>query len=175
MELGPGEARQVQRPRLASLSPKALFAPREVVDREMAECCLAGLWLWQGFLDESHRISQSIASPSGSYWHGIMHRREPDFGNAKYWFRQVGAHPIHDSLLHRAQGIRRPDRNPSVENFIGQKAWDARAFVDLCQEAIEQGRAVGWCSQVASLEWQLLFDHCYRNAVGQTGAEAPPG
>ena len=45
------------------------------------------------FLEPSHTISQGISSPSGSYWHGIMHRREPDYANAKYWFRRVGPAP----------------------------------------------------------------------------------
>ena len=55
----------------------------------MAACCLAGVWLLHDYLDESHTISQRIDTPSGSFWHGIMHRREGDFSNAKYWFRPL--------------------------------------------------------------------------------------
>src|SRR5256885_982720 len=44
---------------------------------------LAGLWLWHDFLGESHKIAQSLATPSGSMWHAIMHRREGDFSNSK--------------------------------------------------------------------------------------------
>ncbi len=58
----------------------------------------AALWLAAGDLDRSHNFSQSDASAEGSYWHGIMHRREGDFSNAKYWFRRVGKHSVIDEL-----------------------------------------------------------------------------
>src|SRR5690606_38969416 len=45
----------------------------------------AGLWLYIDELDRSHVVSQTIDDATGSYWHGIMHRREGDFGNSHYW------------------------------------------------------------------------------------------
>ena len=53
----------------------------------------AGLLLYIDDLDGSHERSQSIESDEGSYWHGIMHRREGDFWNSKYWFRRAGSLP----------------------------------------------------------------------------------
>src|SRR5262245_24905061 len=81
--LGPGRPDESKRPLLSQLEPDKFFPGRQPADRDMARCCLAGLWLLYDFLDESHAISQEIDSSSGSYWHGIMHRREPDFTNAK--------------------------------------------------------------------------------------------
>ena len=49
----------------------------------------AGLWLYVDDLERSHRVSQAIESPIGAYWHSIMHRREGDFSNARYWLRQA--------------------------------------------------------------------------------------
>ena len=54
---------------------------------------VAGLWLYADELDKSHSVSQQILTEEGSFWHGIMHRREGDFSNAKYWFRNAGALP----------------------------------------------------------------------------------
>ncbi len=53
----------------------------------------AGIWLYVDDLERSHEVSQGIASASGSFWHAIMHRREGDFGNSKYWLRRAAPHP----------------------------------------------------------------------------------
>src|SRR5262249_35721072 len=86
--LGPGNPNAAAHDKLKPLTIDSAFAPTVVRDRDMAACCLAALWLHHDFLDESHRISQEIETPTGSYWHGILHRREPDYGNSKYWFRR---------------------------------------------------------------------------------------
>ncbi len=78
--LGPGTPNESVRAALAALTVESAFAPHTVRDRDMAAACLAGLWLYHDFLDESHAISQEIGTPTGSYWHGLMHRREPDAG-----------------------------------------------------------------------------------------------
>jgi hypothetical protein len=71
-------------------------------DHRNKRCVESGLLLLWDFLDESHEISQTMegkGSPrTADYWHGIMHRREPDAGNASYWFRRVGSHPALDDL-----------------------------------------------------------------------------
>lgn len=59
----------------------------------------AALWLYVDELDRSHSISQQIHDADGSYWHGIMHRREGDFSNSHYWFRQTGNHhPVYGQI-----------------------------------------------------------------------------
>lgn len=82
-ELGPGRPDSKTGSLLAALSAEKLTAPHAVGDATMAAACLAGLWLYHDFLDESHSLSQQIETVEGSYWHGLMHRREPDFSNAK--------------------------------------------------------------------------------------------
>ncbi len=97
------------------------------------------LWLLAGDLDASHEISQSIETPDGSFWHGIMHRREGDFSNAKYWFRRVGKHPVLKQLADTDYG-------------------DPFVFVDRCEAAIRsQSDDVQACLALQWLEWQMLF------------------
>src|SRR5688572_27301328 len=50
-----------------------------VVDAALAAAVRAGLLLWADHSDASHAISQQLETAEGSYWHGILHRREPDF------------------------------------------------------------------------------------------------
>jgi hypothetical protein len=145
----------------------AAFAQTPVADRDMAACCIAGLWLMHDFLDQSHRISQTIETPSGAFWHGVMHRREGDFSNAKYWFRRVGDHEVLGELAEGAAEL-----GHDAESFeLGSRvapggAFDPFAFVDACQAALATGGAsADFCRRLQQAEWELLFDHCYRHAV----------
>src|SRR6266550_1802713 len=166
--LGPGSPNSAMRPQLAALTVEQAFVGKQIANRDTARCCLSALWLWHDFLDESHRISQEIETIDGSYWHGIMHRREPDYGNAKYWFRRVPHHPIFEPLTAAAWELANKSQLDEPAKFLAsQKSWDAFRFVDLC-EAIARGRSR--CEQlareIARIEWQLLFDNCYREAIG---------
>ena len=153
---------------LSALTEARLCDGHAVRDREMARACLAALWLYHDFLDESHRISQSLHGREGSYWHGIMHRREGDYANAKYWFRRVGAHPIHEALGLSARALAQ-DAPGDGKAIRPSSAWDPAGFVDRCAAACAgQSGAADLCQRIQEREWQLLFDYCYRRAIGRS-------
>jgi len=154
---------------LAALTMEKAFAPNHIADPEMARAGLAGIWLHHNFLEESHQISQSIATPTGSYWHGIMHRREMDFSNSKYWFHRVGEHPIFISLHRAAAELAVTNAQEASTDFLlNQSRWDPFAFIDLCENCVQhKSPAETLCRQIQQAEWNLLFDFCYQQAVGK--------
>ena len=142
MPLKMGKGSAAARERLRGVTAARLFAGARA-----PEAALAGLYVYFSCFDEAHGIAQDIATPDGSYWHGIVHRREPDAGNAAYWFRQVGTHPIFPALA-RAAGA--------------EGKWDPFAFIDLCERArVQPGSELEARAMAVQLaEWQLLFGWC---------------
>ena len=68
-------------------TPELIGEVEELLGQELlgsTPALRSGLWLYVDELDRSHRISQQIPDATGSFWHGIMHRREGDFGNSHY-------------------------------------------------------------------------------------------
>lgn len=119
----------------------------------------SGLWLLAGELDLSHEVSQADDSAEGSFWHGIMHRREGDFGNSKYWFRRVGRHTIHDELLKQIQDCAQelPEDLPLAK--LTDPAELPFELVDCCQQALNS--KADWeegLKRICWWEWELLFN-----------------
>jgi hypothetical protein len=133
--------------------PQAKAAIEALAHRKsLPEAVIAGLYLYFSCWDEAHEIAQDISTPEGSYWHAVVHRQEPDAGNAGYWFRQVGAHPVFPALRERAAQIG-VDFGP---------AWDPVAFIDLCERARQEpgSEMERKALETQRAEWQLLFDYC---------------
>jgi len=99
---------------------------------------VAGLWLYLDELDRSHTVSQGMKDATGSFWHGIMHRREGDFGNSHYWFRSAGRHPAMDEI----------------------DDYDGHAFIDEVETAHRRGEAPDELIDRQRREWAGLFNWC---------------
>ena len=166
--LGPGVGNSSAKAALEALDLEQAFASHHISDRTMAEGCRSAVWLYHDYLDTSHTISQQLDTGTGSYWHGIMHRREPDYPNSKYWFRRIGDHAIYPALKEEAAAIAsRTDRLPEETAFLTtQSSWDPNTFIDLC-EAANAGRipAEDLCHRIQQREWDLLFDYPFHHAI----------
>jgi hypothetical protein len=117
----------------------------------------AGLLLWNDDLDGCHTIAQDLDDPHGAYLHGVMHRREPDYGNSKYWFQRVGAHALFPQL--RSAALELLAEAPTTDRF--KKAlekspdWDPFRMIDWCEDAVEE-QEVAFLRAMQAVEIQGL-------------------
>jgi hypothetical protein len=136
-------------------------------DARHAQAALAGLLFRLGCWKEGHLIAQDISSSEGSYWHGMLHRIEPDSSNARYWFGQFKEHPIFPDLLQHAQEIL-DDRGPG--HWRLKTAWDPFLFIGWCDEARATGGQVeSTAIDIQMAEWRLLFDWCAETNSSRKG------
>jgi hypothetical protein len=122
----------------------------------VSEAARAGLYLYAGCWEQAHEVAQAIEDRDGSYWHAIVHRQEPDDGNASYWFRQVGLHPIFAALAERAAKL-----EPALAGL-----WDPFRFIEYCARARRQpgSEIERRALEIQRIEWELLFEHSSTSA-----------
>ncbi len=143
-----------------------------------ATAVLAGLWLLHGDSDASHRQSQSIEDEGrhrcGNFWHAIMHRQEPDYGNSKYWFRRVGQPEFLAELAQRADELIAADESDSAPRWRAKLGlpdrWDSFAFVDWCEAAARDTDAsqTKLVRRIQFIEMHLLLRASYADATRAT-------
>ena len=151
---------------LKAMTDQTVSTNRRVRMPHDAEALRAGLWLLFDYMEESHALSQNIATPSGSYWHGILHRREGDASNAKYWFVRAGEHPIFPELLSDALEISTVAGAAGaglLKDLKAMNAWDAAWFVERCTGS-NAPPTIQILLEIQRREWLLLFDSNFRKA-----------
>jgi hypothetical protein len=141
-----------------------LLTHRDLGGRQL-ELIRALLLLWHDHLEAAHEIVQGIPTPDGSFVHALMHRREPDYANAKYWWRKTGSHPALPELARRGEACLRA---AGAEAWIGRLmpagGWDAIAFVDCVATVGGDRRQAGLWQQVQRLETLVLLEDFLRPA-----------
>lgn len=169
--------------RIADLITSDLAEERSRFDLAYGLAVKAGLHLWNESLNRSHVLAQDIHNPTGSYWHGIMHRMEGDYENAKYWMVQAGKHPVFERLQTVKAGLLREgewDHAESVELRVGlhqfylQRTWDPCLFIDLVQGTVTSGHEVRLERLLTALQKQEivgLLEFSFRNASGGQSLE----
>ena len=137
---GPALVREKpRRPRLReALVETGLPALFPNSDRHRRLALASGLLQVHDFWEDSHHAAQEAddlgEANVSAYWHGIAHRREPDPGNASYWFRRVARHPVFIPLAEAARGLLESndaDRG-LFARLLPRGMWDPFAFIEIC-------------------------------------------
>ena len=143
---------------LPALSPR-MAHDIELSDRIMrsglSEAVVCGLLLLNDDYQTAHPIAQGLEGNDGSYWHGIIHRIESDYWNAKYWFKRIGEHAL---LTEMAQ-------LPEAKSFVVNGKWSPLAFVDGCERSVQQKLDGTQLRQLQLAEIKMLLVHCRRGQM----------
>ena len=135
----------------------------------MALC--AGLFQIQDLWEASHEAAQAADDLGergfASYWHAIAHRREPDAGNANYWIRRVGRHPLYGALGTASRPlVDEFGHIEGAEDVSSGGAWNPAAFVEMCTRARAGTELEALARRLQRLEMALLLTSTARAVLG---------
>jgi len=161
-ELGPGPRKGVLQEAALNRDLDKLFSSTDL-PKERQQLIRALLLLWHDHFEPSHSISQSIENADGAFVHGILHRREPDYSNAAYWFRRVGKHAVFSKLADRAKAlVDKAGQSQLIQTLIRGGQWDAFGLIDACEQANRRGvleSETRLLRQIQQIETRLLLGY----------------
>jgi len=164
-ELGPGPRKNV---RLQSSLREQLdpILSKLNLPKRASDLIRGAIFLWHDHLEAAHEIAQDIEDSDGSYLHAIMHRREPDYSNSKYWFRRVGKYPSFEPLAREAELLIKDHKTLNAPIRGGE--WDPFAFVDACARVAAKNNSdpdVKTLRAVQAIELKLFLNCLSRPAA----------
>ena len=132
----------------------------------------AGLLQIHDFWDSSHEAAQQADDLGeravSAYWHGIAHRREPDPGNASYWFRRVGRHAVFEPLAQAARPLlEESGASKLAGRLLPRGSWDPFAFIGFCSEGRRGSPEEELARSLQRLEMIVLLSATANAVVGE--------
>lgn len=161
-ELGAGPRSGVLPRRNLEARVDAFFAEHQVRPEAALRLRSLGL-LYHDHHDPAHDIVQDLTDSDGALIHGILHRREPDYWNAKYWFRRTDAHPVYLALGSRVSALPcRPEDADLLRQLVMPGSFDPFTFVDFCELVARRPDSdpqVAWLRSVQQAEFEAVAFH----------------
>lgn len=172
------------KPYIDKIETSTLFSENHLTSHIHGDLIRNALYQNNDDLDAAHQICQNAGNdsdlPEISYWHGIIHRREPDFNNARSWFQKSQNLGVNDTLYRATynllqRAIQMPDYGNAREialqflkHLQNQETWDVFYFLNLC-EAQAQNKdphLEKLLEDIQALEFQTLFHWTFQKAIG---------
>ncbi|WP_256760789.1 hypothetical protein [Cohnella sp. WQ 127256] len=133
---------------------------------QSARAWKAALHLWNDSLSAAHVLVEHLMTSTGSALHGIIHRREGDYDNAKYWFHHAGDHPAFHSLqirttrFLREQKISQGPLRDVFDKMSSQGSWNPYLFINavaIQENYIDEGHPRGLLEHIQHMELEALM------------------
>lgn len=178
-----GSIQRFLKPYIDKTETTALFSNHTLTSPLHGHLVRNALYQKNDDLNDAHQICQDIdpqkLSAETSYWHGIIHRREPDFKNARSWFSRT-QHLTANTDLYQAiygllqRAIQLPEYGDARETALQflrhlqtHGTWDVLYFLDLCEtchntpDASLQKLLV----DIQDIEFHTLFHWTFQKAI----------
>jgi hypothetical protein len=141
---------------------KRIAQDREIAEGEgpEAKCIRSLLFLLAGGLDHAHRIVQELSTTDAAYIHGMIHRLDDDFDNARYWFQRASMEAAAAEMYRRAAA--------NSLTVASHPVWDPMLVTDM----VETSRTNGVTDElraVLKIEFDVLLQFLWE-AIEPEGA-----
>jgi hypothetical protein len=132
------------------------------VPDESSALLRASALLYHDQHDPAHDLVADRNDATSALIHGILHRREPDYWNAKYWFRRCDMHPAYSTLAANLKRWNAPGDAETIRGLVMPGSFDPFAFVDACERQARSPRgssAVEMLRKIQHAEFEALVQH----------------
>jgi|SRR5579859_3103800 len=125
----------------------------------------SALYIYFDCFDEAHQVAQDHEGVTGNWLHAVLHRREPDAGNSKYWYTRVDlpgevSQDLAQEALKYLGGTPMRELEAFHRKLSKSKEWEPKTFVDLCEQARkgnDSGPLTRALADIQKAEWTGLL------------------
>jgi hypothetical protein len=173
-------ALQAPVPLRAVAEPKAMATPRQIALQSSVHGTLleALLWLRVGIIDPAHVLVQDGRNDLERYLHGVVHRLEGDFWNAKYWFRQVRNRElilfVENCIRNKLEELELLESAQQMK-LIEASDFTPSRFVDQCESFLASAQSTQTSNlskileSIGQAEWTALWSFIGNQKTAQRG------